>query len=256
MVKILAVDSEGNLSYCSVPEDQRGTGNCPHQDHAGSSENIKSFMNRTAAKNNQAPKSPSNFSNQRLMENYTSRNSFNSLSEISSYDDPIRENYETEEDFNRALQFNNEMKYMSVEIGISMKNAHNRDTVTAEVIDAEMRHMGVYDSRTLEKIKMILTTYKYYETDETGFTVDPKNYGSQKFNGSEFGEEPHYYFMEHYGNVDSVKEKLKNFNDQELPTIARLKLVNYIARYRDSVRTMSYTDTSNKKIKFPKFTEE
>lgn len=42
--RVLAMDKEGNMSWCSVPEDQRGAGNCPHVSHLVEGQSAQDFM--------------------------------------------------------------------------------------------------------------------------------------------------------------------------------------------------------------------
>lgn len=48
MAKTLALDKDGNLSYCSVPEDMRGTNGCPHVGHMNQGESTKDFIERVS----------------------------------------------------------------------------------------------------------------------------------------------------------------------------------------------------------------
>lgn len=52
MPKELAMDASGNLSYCSVPPDQRGTKGCTHSAHANPGESNKDFVSRIESKDN------------------------------------------------------------------------------------------------------------------------------------------------------------------------------------------------------------
>lgn len=42
--RVLAMDKEGNMSWCSVPADQRGSGNCPHVSHLAEGQSAQDFM--------------------------------------------------------------------------------------------------------------------------------------------------------------------------------------------------------------------
>lgn len=45
-MRVLAVNNKGQLTYCTVPEDKRGTGRCNHLDHMGANETEEEFIRR------------------------------------------------------------------------------------------------------------------------------------------------------------------------------------------------------------------
>lgn len=50
MKKVLALNTDGNLTYCSAPEEMRGKGRCNHVDHQGKDESSEDFLNRISSK--------------------------------------------------------------------------------------------------------------------------------------------------------------------------------------------------------------
>lgn len=51
MSKELAMDNDGNLSWCTVPADQRGSGKCNHIGHTNENESASNFAKRMEAQN-------------------------------------------------------------------------------------------------------------------------------------------------------------------------------------------------------------
>lgn len=56
MTKVLALDADGNLSYCSVPEDQRSSAKgCTHISHVVNGQSVKDFIKNSQPETSERP---------------------------------------------------------------------------------------------------------------------------------------------------------------------------------------------------------
>lgn len=167
MARELAMDIDGNLSWCSVPVDQRGTKGCTHIGHKEPGESTSSFMKK-------AERASQEIVNNQLIETSieASRvaNSEPDIKILPFIDDepilqsdevdiedneirtPKRGRDDSEEEWKAKLDFTNDIKAYGVERAKSNLGADHVETIKVELSEA----YGVQDPEIQNRVITIM----------------------------------------------------------------------------------------------------